>query len=173
MEFQKGVYKNMPKCEQKFLAYVVAIDNPLSYHLQIYFPKEIELKYMKKAKYYKYKYASQEGPSEIRESNAFVCRLNNVNTISTSDNSTKLVYQTVSASFRDKNNWVYASVGDIDSYSRILIDLYDIFTGESLISKLASLKDEGGKPVVKEYSRPKRTHNCVSSQDLDKMAIKI
>jgi len=76
-------YQKMPPIKETFLAYVVAIRDPLNLHLDIYWPKEIEERY-KSAIHYNYTFLSEELPENIYERPAYSCHLKGVEIISKS-----------------------------------------------------------------------------------------
>jgi hypothetical protein len=167
-------YRIMNPPKDLYLGYIVAIDNPLSYHIHIHWPEKVREKYFPHVTPYVYRYASEEDPSRIHEGEVYICRLNNVNSIPSVDfSTTKVAYQLVSSAFRQRNNWVYLQIGDIDAYARILVNIYDIFTDQSLQSILFQGRTEKGDKIAEPYSRPKKSGIMISDSDKELLSISL
>jgi len=160
-------YQRMPIIKQTYIAYVVAIQNPLNLHLDIYWPRDIEERYAQ-AHHYTYEFISEEYMEEdlknnnnpntnIRTRNAYSCHLKGIE-INTSNNefsSMKESFIYVTKKIYETNGWVLISVLDIDVYGRILINLFGIIDRYSINHKLLSMKNaRTGEPIAREYIRP-------------------
>ena len=163
-------YQKLPNSHTTFLAYVVAIKDPLNYHLDIYWPDEIAERYSTSLKY-NYTFVSEELGSEVNSRPAYSCHLRGVEIISATGEDTqqniaihtsnmKEAYILMSKQILRSGGWVLVSVSDIDVYRRILINIFDVITRQSLNQELLSkLSSRTGELIAKEYVRPSRTKN--------------
>ena len=159
------VYRKLPAQQETFLAYVVAIRDPLNIHLDIYWSLETEKKYSE-ALNYNYMFVSEELNQTIHTRRAYSCHLRGVEIISEGGeeiNNMKEAYILMSTHINSSNGWVLVTVSDIDIYQRILVNIFDIVDRQSLNKKLLSYRsvrpDRSGKignPIAKEYVRPYR-----------------
>jgi len=152
-------YQKMPSPKETFLAYVVAIRDPLNLHLDIYWPEEIRNRY-DSAIHYEYTFISEELSEDVYIRPAYSCHLRGVEIISTAPNdffNMKEAYITVSKHILRSGGWVLVSVSDIDIYRRILINIFDVVTRKSINNELLKkLSSRTGEPIAKEYTRPVR-----------------
>jgi hypothetical protein len=163
-------YQKLPQTQTTFLAYVVAIKDPLNFHLDIYWPPEIFDRYSTSLKY-DYTFISEELGSEINVRPAYSCHLRGVEiisptgddvqqNISTYTSNMKEAYILVSKRILRSGGWVLVSVTDIDVYRRILVNIFDIITRQSLNQELLSkISSRSGESIAKEYIRPLRNKN--------------
>lgn len=165
----KITYQKMPHNSQTYIAYVVAIQNPLNLHLDIYWQKDVEEKYSS-AHHYSYEFISEEfmemdrrngiNPDDnVRTRNVYSCHLKGIeiNTIGNDFSSMKEAFIYVTKNIYETNGWVLVSISDIDVYGRILINLFNIIDRYSINCKLLNMKNSRtGEPIAKEYMRPSR-----------------
>lgn len=165
-------YQKLPISHTTFLAYVVAIKDPLNYHLDIYWPQDIADRYSTSLKY-NYTFISEELGPEINNRPAYSCHLKGVEIISTNSNdinmqtsNMKEAYILMSKQIIRSGGWVLVSVSDIDVYRRILVNMFDIITRQSLNQELlAKLSSRTGEPIAKEYIRPIKPKNMFQPND--------
>jgi hypothetical protein len=168
--FTLSSYQKLPNSHTTFLAYVVAIKDPLNYHLDIYWPEDIAERYSSSLKY-NYTFVSEELGPEINSRSAYSCHLKGVEIISSVGDDTQQNISTHTSNMKDayilmskqilrSGGWVLVSVSDIDVYRRILINIFDVITRQSLNQELLSkLSTRTGEPIAKEYIRPSRSKN--------------
>lgn len=153
-------YQKMPQPKETYLAYVVAIRDPLNLHLDIYWPSEMEKRYSS-AIHYDYTFVSEELSEEIYVRTAFSCHLRGIEVISNEPHdfsNMKESYIEVSKRLLRSNGWVLVSVSDIDIYRRVLVNIFDVINRKSINNKLLQkISKRTGEHIVKEYSRPLRT----------------
>lgn len=157
-------YQKLPQSYTSFLAYVVAIKDPLNFHLDIYWPQDVAERYSTSLKY-DYTFVSEELGSEIHSRPAYSCHLRGVEIVSTTDITVhtanmKEAYILISKRIVRSGGWVLVSVSDIDVYRRILVNVFDVITRQSLNQELLSkLSNRTGEYIAKEYVRPTRVRN--------------
>lgn len=171
----KIAYQKISKSNEYYIAYVVAVQNPLNLHLHIYWPEEIEKKYIK-VKNYIYDYISEEFmindnniDNDIRNGTVYSCHLKGIEIIN--DNNyyalMKECYIYMIKKIQECRGWILISVSDIDVYSRILINVYDIITKKCLNKELLEIKHPKlGCNIVKEYVRPLREKQSFSPKNI-------
>lgn len=182
-------YQRLPNQKDIFLAYVVAIRDPLNFHLDIYWPPEVEARYKNTLKY-NYEFVSEELGTGIYSRTAYHCHLKGVEINTTcgridpglcpvntglrpvldpdpkfcsehisgqldSDFYMKEAYIYMSTKISSSNGWILVSVSDIDTYKRILVNIFDLIDRNSLNNMLlekVSLRT--GINIAKRYIRP-------------------
>lgn len=155
-----GGYQKLPQTREIYLAYVVAIRDPLNYHLDIYWPPEVEARY-ESALHYDYTFISEELGEGIKTRMAYSCHLRGVEIASNAQNSTfenmKEAYIFMSRQIYRTGGWVLVSVSDIDIYHRVLVNIFDILTRQSMnIGLIQNISKRTGEHIAKEYVRPSR-----------------
>jgi hypothetical protein len=160
-----GSYHKLPQTRETFLAYVVAIRDPLNFHLDIYWPDEMAERYNLALKY-DYTFVSEELGPNIYSRPAYSCHLrgveiaSNLNDLATHTANMKEAYILISKRILRSGGWVLVSVSDIDVYRRILVNMFDVVTRQSLNQELLNkVSTRTGDPIAKEYVRPVRTKN--------------
>lgn len=163
-------YQKLPQPHTSYLAYVVAIRDPLNFHLDIYWPDDIAERYSTSLKY-DYTFVSEELGSEVHVRPAYSCHLRGVEIVSTVNGDTqpnialhtanmKEAYILMSKRILRSGGWVLVSVSDIDVYRRILVNIFDVVTRQSLNQELLSkVSSRTGDYIAKEYVRPTRSRN--------------
>lgn len=163
-------YQKLPQSHTSYLAYVVAIRDPLNFHLDIYWPEEIAERYFTALKY-DYTFVSEELGSEINVRPAYSCHLRGVEIVSNGANDAqpnlalhtanmKEAYIIMSKRILRSGGWVLISVSDIDVYRRVLVNIFDVVTRQSLNQELLSkISARTGECIAKEYVRPTRPRN--------------
>ena len=153
-------YQKIPQSRETYLAYVVAIRDPLNLHLDIYWPSEVADRYSN-AIHYDYTFISEELGNQICTRSAYSCHLRGVEIVSTSPNdftNMKEAYILISKRIARSGGWVLVSLTDIDIYRRILINVFDIVTRQSLNQEfLTKISSRTGELIAKEYIRPLRS----------------
>lgn len=164
-------YRKISQNQTTYLAYVVALRDPLNFHLDIYWSEETSKKYSG-ALNYEYSFVSEELSPQMYRRTAYSCHLKGVEIVSTGPDdfsNMKEAYIYVSKRIAKSNGWVLISVGDIDIYQRILINMFDVIKRKSLNHKLLSKKSERTtKNIAREYVRPNRNKN-IFAPDLSKI----
>ncbi len=152
-------YQRLPDNRDTFLAYVVAIRDPLNLHLDIYWPPEFEACYGS-AVSYPYEFVSEELGPGIHTRKAYYCHLRGVEVISPTPeefHNMKEAYIYTSTRVSRSNGWVLVSVSDIDVYKRVLVNIFDLVERDSLnTGLLKKISPRTGNPIAKEYVRPYR-----------------
>lgn len=163
-------YQKIPQSHTSYLAYVVAIRDPLNFHLDIYWPEDIVERYSTALKY-DYTFISEELGSEINTRPAYSCHLRGVEIIATVNGDSqpnlalhtanmKEAYILISKRILRSGGWVLVSASDIDVYRRILVNVFDVVTRQSLNQELLSkISNRTGESIAKEYVRPIRIRN--------------
>lgn len=163
-------YQKLPQSYTSYLAYVVAIRDPLNFHLDIYWPKDIAERYSTSLKY-DYTFISEELGPEINIRPAYSCHLRGVEIVSITNGdiqpnlavhttNMKEAYILMSKRILRSGGWILVSVSDIDIYRRVLVNIFDVITRKSLNQELLSrISNRTGEPIAKEYVRPTRTRN--------------
>jgi len=153
-------YQKLPNSRETFLAFVVAIRDPLNLHLDIYWPPEIENRYASVLGY-PYEFVSEEFGPRVQTRKAYYCHLRGVEIISPTPNefyNIKEAYVYVSTRIHKSNGWVLVSVSDIDVYRRILVNVFDLVDRESINTGLLKhISTRSGLPIAQEYIRPIRS----------------
>lgn len=168
--FAPILYQKLPQSHTSYLAYVVAIRDPLNFHLDIYWPEEIAERYSTALKY-DYTFVSEELNPEIYVRPAYSCHLRGVEITSICNGdlqpnltlhtaNMKEAYILMSKRVLRSGGWVLVSVSDIDVYRRILVNIFDVVTRQSLNQELLTkISARTGEPIAKEYVRPTRSRN--------------
>lgn len=150
-------YQKLPPNKETYLAYVVAIRDPLNLHLDIYWPPEIVERY-NTSLHYDYRFISEELEPKIHQRIAYSCHLRGVEIIPNGPNdftNMKEAYILISKRILRSGGWILVSVGDIDVYRRILINIFDVVTRQSINHELlGKVSERTGEPIAKEYVRP-------------------
>ena len=169
-------YQKLPTVKETYLAYVVAIRDPLNLHLDIYWPPEISERY-NSALHYDYTFVSEELDRNIQTRSAYSCHLRGIEIVSTSPTGTitsptgttspqgaihshnmKEAYIEVSKNVIKTGGWVLVSISDIDIYRRILVNVFEVVTRKSInTALLEKISTRTGDHIAKEYSRPLRS----------------
>ena len=133
-------YKNLPKTK-KFRSYVINIYDPVNYDLDIEFDVDTKKLYNSIFKSF---YTSISLDADNIEDRlpvvrpAYRCRIKGVS-MQRGDSYDSVVRE-VTRELNKKiylfNGWVDCVASDIDYYNRILVELYDPITGESLTNSL-------------------------------------
>lgn len=164
------LYQKLPQNKELYLAYVVAIRDPLNYHLDIYWPKKLAERYSSTIQY-DYTFVSEELGEGVYRRQAVSCHMRGVEIIQRDEDdftNMKEAYLIVSKRILRAGGWVVVSVGDIDVYKRILIDIHDIGTGCSLNEELLSyVSSKTGENIAKEYVRPLKLKSMFKPQVME------
>lgn len=153
---EKSIYQKIQSQNTTYLGYVVALQNPLNIHLQIYWPVSIENKYKSCCKY-SYEFISEELNSDIHVGVVYSCHLKGIEIVNDDNfiNNMKEAYIYINKKITESLGWVLVSVGDIDVYKRILINMFDIKTRKSINNDLLYYKSpHTNANIAKEYIRP-------------------
>ena len=161
------VYQKLPQVKETYLAYVVAVRDPLNFHLDIYWPTEMAERYSSAIRY-DYTFISEELGSNVQVRPAYSCHLRGVEIVQTAANdfsNMKEAYILMSKRILRAGGWIIVSVSDIDVYRRILVNVFDVVSRDSLNRELLSrVSSRTGGPIAKEYSRPLRTKSMFNPQ---------
>lgn len=152
-------YQKLPANREIFLAYVIGIRDSLNLHLDIYWSLEMEARYSS-ALNYTYEFVSEELGPNVQSRKAFSCHLRGVEIINSTPQefqNTKEAYIYISSRINQSNGWVLVSVSDIDIYRRVLVNVFDLITRESLNAGLLKQTSRTGYPIAREYVRPVRS----------------
>lgn len=159
MEIKEQGYQKMPNSKKTYLAYIVAIRDPLNLHLDIYWPKDVAKMY-DVASSYNYKFVSEELEERIYERKAYLCHLRGVEIITTGPDdytNIKEAYVILHKKTLRVGGWILVTISDIDIYQRILVNIFDMVTRKSINQELLDkISNHSGKPIAKEYVRPPR-----------------
>lgn len=158
--YPPAIYQKLPQVKETYLAYVVAVRDPLNFHLDIYWPPEIGERYSTAIRY-DYTFVSEELDPSVHVRPAYSCHLRGVEIIQTAPNdfnNMKEAYILMSKRIMRSGGWVLVSVSDIDVYRRILVNVFDVITRKSLNQELLTrISSRTGEPIAKEYIRPLRS----------------
>lgn len=158
----KSPYQKLPVVKETYLAFVVAIRDPLNLHLDIYWPNEISERYAG-ALQYDYTFLSEELDEKIYTRRAYSCHLRGIEVSTTDSANMKDAYIAVSKNIIRSGGWVLVSVSDIDIYRRVLVNIFDVVTRISInTSLLTQISPRTGEPIAKEYIRPQRSKQMFS-----------
>lgn len=159
----KTAYKKIAHNNRKYyLGYVVAIRDPLNIHIEISLPREDHERYQN-AKQYDYEFISEEYEGKIVTKRVYVCHLKNVEICynpedkndAVKNSNMKDAYIYLLKTLKKTQNWVLVSVTDIDTYSRVLVNIFNVKTKESI--NLGMLSETStvykGQPITRQYSR--------------------
>lgn len=153
------LYKKLPHVKETYLAHVVAIRDPLNFHLDIYWPEDISKRY-DSTLHYDYTFVSEELDPGVYVRPAYSCHLRGVEITQTDQNdfiNMKEAYILISKRILRSGGWVLVSVSDIDIYRRILVNVFDIITRKSINQELLDYVSERTQEhIAKEYIRPAR-----------------
>lgn len=151
------IYQKLPQTKETYLAYVVAIRDPLNLHLDIYWPEEIAQRYSSSI-HYDYAFVSEELEPKVYSRSAYSCHLRGVEIIQSSLNdfgNMKEAYILISKRILQSGGWILVSVSDIDIYRRVLVNIFDVVGRKSLNHELLNyVSDRTGDRIAKEYIRP-------------------
>lgn len=137
MTTKKSPYQRIPHSRETFIGYVVAVTGPLNIYVDIILSEEMREKY-KDAIAYDYVYISEEKGAFIEESPVFSCHLKNVEICSDPTDPNVRAQNAKEATLfllrtlKKSQNWVLVSVTDIDTYSRVLVNIFNIQTRKSI-----------------------------------------
>jgi hypothetical protein len=154
-----GPYKKMEPTQNSYLAFVAAIRDPLNLHLDIYWTPDMEEKY-KSASSYLYSFISEELDDKIHERQVYLCHLKGIEIVNDKNNFDNMrnAYVKVSSIINKSNGWVLVTVGDIDIYRRILVNVFDIISRKSINADLLGAVSADKEPIAKSYFRPVKTN---------------
>lgn len=169
--FTPAGYQKLPQLRETYLAYVVAIRDPLNFHLDIYWPSQIADRYSN-ALHYDYTFVSEELGPQIHTRPAYSCHLRGVEIISSTPTepnvwdlsvqtaNMKEAYILMSKRILRSGGWVLVSVSDIDIYRRVLVNIFDVVSRQSLNQELLTkVSSRTHELIAKEYVRPIRSRN--------------
>jgi hypothetical protein len=159
------VYKKLPQVKDTYLAHVVAIRDPLNFHLDIYWPEEMSKRY-ESTIHYDYTFVSEELAPGIYARPAYSCHLKGVEILQEDPDdfsNMKEAYILISKRILRSGGWVLVSVSDIDVYRRILVNVFDVITRKSINQELLNwISTRTNQPIAKEYIRPIRNKGMFS-----------
>lgn len=160
-----GAYLRLPRTKDLYLAHVVAIKSPLTMHLDIYWPEEVEERYASATKH-EYTFISEDLDGHAHTRQAYCCHLKGVEI---SDESytinMKEAYILLSKHVLRSGGWVLVSVGDVDVYRRILVTVYDITSRECINREmLEKISSKTGGHIAKEYTKKTKGFQPASTQ---------
>lgn len=162
-----AVYQKLPQVKDTYLAYVVAVRDPLNFHLDIYWPPEMAERYSSAIRY-DYTFVSEELGSTVHVRPAYSCHLRGVEITQTAPNdfsNMKEAYILMSKRILRSGGWVIVSVSDIDVYRRVLVNVFDVISRDSLNRDLLTqISSRTGEPIAKEYTRPLRNKSMFNPQ---------
>jgi|SRR5665648_1245119 len=162
-----GIYQKLPQNKETYLAYVVAMRDPLNYHLDIYWPDDIKERYTS-ATNYKYTFVSEELEPIVHERIAYSCHLKGVEIIQREANdfsNMKEAYVLMSKQIIECSGWVLVSASDIDIYHRVLVNIFHVIGRKSLNQDLLNkVSSKTNEPIAREYTRPVRNRQMFSPQ---------
>jgi len=154
-----SVYQKLPVNTKTYLAYVVAIRDPLNIHLDIYWPHHMRTRY-KSALNYKYTFISEELDDSVYIRTTYCCHLKGVEIISKDNQdfaNMKEAYILISKQILRAGGWILVSVSDIDIYKRVLVNIFDIVTRRSINHELLNkISNKTGEGIARRYSRPSK-----------------
>lgn len=165
--FAPTFYQKLPQVKETYLAYVVAVRDPLNFHLDIYWPSKMAERYSSAIRY-DYTFVSEELAPTVHVRPAYSCHLRGVEIIQSAPNdfsNMKEAYILMSKRILRSGGWVLVSVSDIDVYRRILVNVFDVVTRVSLNRELLTrVSSRTGSVIAKEYTRPIRTKSMFNPQ---------
>lgn len=157
---RKTNYTSLNVFSSLLYAYVAVVENPLNYHLHIYWPSPDVEKHYLPAKHYDYKYISEEDKNYVTR-RLYSCHLRGIEIHPDKKNdrysNSKEAYIYMNSQILHSNGWVLVSVGDIDVYGRILVEIYDIFGETNYNKMLLTLRNHNNEPIAKVYEKPTKT----------------
>ena len=151
-------YRKIKESKETYVAFINAVKDSLNIHLDIYMSPTTSQRYEGAMKY-TYKFISEELSTEKEEEQmrtSYHCHLKGIEIISDEDYSlnTKFVFSFLMQNIIKNGGWVLVSLGDIDIYGRILVNIFDIITRKSLNRDILKLVSPiTNKPIAKEYLR--------------------
>lgn len=154
-QYSSSPYKKVKESKQTFVAFVNAVKDSLNLHLDIYWPAAISDKYENAMKY-EYSFVSEELPETEFKRMSYHCHLRGIEIVSDSEYSanSKIVYNFLMQNIVKQGGWILVSVGDIDVYQRILVNIFNIVTRKSINKEILQLvSPKTNKPIAKEYIR--------------------
>jgi len=158
-------YQKLPVVKDTYLAYVVAIRDPLNLHLDIYWPQELAERYST-ALHYDYTFVSEELEKSIYTRPAYSCHLRGIEILSTElhdSSNTKEAYILVSGHIIRAGGWILVSISDIDIYRRILVNVFEVISRKSINQALLDrVSGRSGHKIAREYARPLRAKPAFS-----------
>ena len=149
-------YQEIKSSHETYLAYVVAIKDIFTIHLDIYWHKKAQNKY-KLSSFYNYTFISEEIGNYICTRKAFICRLKGI-TIAPENKTvnSRCIYNILLEHILKSSRWILISVGDINVFGRILVNVFDLITKKSMNMKILNyISPETGEHVSIEY----KSHN--------------
>lgn len=160
MYTSRSPYQKLPPSATTYVAHVVAVENPLNLHLQIYWPDSMHIRY-KDALHYDYSYIAEEHFQEVQNAVVYSCHFKGVEVCSADENNLsqamKEAYIFMTKKVHQSNGWFLVSVNDIDVYRRILINLFDIITRKSINIELLEYRSEiTQQAIARTYIRPSK-----------------
>lgn len=145
------VYRKMPVSDTQYLAFVVVVSDPLNFHLDIYWPREMRDRYSS-AISYEYTFMSEELLSGQHTRKAYTCHLNDIELDYSSSTNTKEAYILSTKRIFRMGGWVIVSVSDIDIYRRILVTIHDVIDRSSINDMLLNyVSPSSGKYIAGRY----------------------
>lgn len=163
-----SAYCKIEGTKETFVAYVNAVKDPLNIHLDIYWTEKYASKYEKALKY-DYRFLSEESQDDaLQTRTSYHCHLRGVEILADEDASanSKTAYIFLKENTLLQGNWILVSVGDIDIYGRILVNIFNILTKRSINKDMLNLTLPSQKKIAKEYVRStsgKKLFNCDKS----------
>ena len=170
---RKNSYQTLPPHDNKYLAFVTAIESALDYWIFILrWPKEVEARYRNSgARHDSFRYMLEDDVSELEGSNElewseeqqirygeqYLCHMANIQF--NFHGASKEILTSMRSNIQDCNNFVLVSVGNIDTYNRILIEMYSIKDIDINYNKwlTETNSDNRGIPLATKY-RPRKKY---------------
>lgn len=154
-QYSSSPYHKLTQSKETYVAFVNAVKDPLNLHLDIYWSDAIAEKY-KDAMSYDYEFISEELDPTIHKRKSYHCHLRGIEIVADEDYSfnSKTAYIHLMQYVIKYGGWVLVSVGDIDIYQRILVNIFNVVTKKSINKEMLNIKSpKTNKNIVKEYSR--------------------
>lgn len=128
--------------DKRLIGFVVNVWDPLNYQIDLPINPELE----KKIFHEKYKYVDPPGV-ELKEGKVFRCRLRNIKKINVLNvQKTKELEREMENRISRLNGWVLCEPFHIDTYHRLIVDLYDPITLENFYDIIIKHED-----IVESY----------------------
>jgi len=158
---RKNSYQKLPALNGRYKGFVTAIENALDYWIFImdWSPEVEELYRNNGARHDTFSYISEtsDDPSLPKYGEQYLCHLSNIQF--NFYGASKEILTSMRSQIQDCNNYVIITLGNIDIYNRILVEMFNIENTEVSYNKILieTTSETKGIPLAAKY-RPRKKY---------------
>lgn len=158
---RKNSYQKLPALNGRYKGFVTAIESALDYWIFIIdWPPEVEERYRDNgARHDTFSYINEtsDDPHAPKYGEQYLCHLSNIQF--GFYGASKEILTSMRSQIQDCNNYVMVTLGNIDIYNRILVEMFNIENTEVSYNKvlIETTSETKGMPLAAKY-RPKKKY---------------